>query len=190
MSDRNLGMYIWIVYVLLLIGIVITSFILTKYEKFERKIIRTGFVFAGAFIGIISFFLVFIEQPRFGNVILNNIVGIPIFFSGIIGRIYAAFYLRSKGTTIALDTVSSVIKFGPYRWVRHPQYVTGIISIIGWFMIWGASYCLLILPLLALIVILQAFIEEKFILEKEFDIEYSDYQKQVGMFFPKIKRVF
>ena len=39
-----------------------------------------------------------------------------------------------------------------------------------------------------LLAIVQAFIEEKYILEKEFGDEYREYKKKVGMFFPKIGR--
>ena len=73
----------------------------------------------------------------------------------------------------------------PYRWVRHPQYITGILSILGWFMIWGAINCLLITPLLVSTIVLQAFIEEKYILEREFGERYNEYKNQVGMFVPK-----
>jgi protein-S-isoprenylcysteine O-methyltransferase Ste14 len=38
-----------------------------------------------------------------------------------------------------------------------------------------------------LIGIIQAIIEEKYILEKKFGKEYKEYQNAVGMFFPKIK---
>ncbi|MFX0125428.1 MAG: methyltransferase family protein [Candidatus Hodarchaeota archaeon] len=182
-----LGSFIWIGYLLLLSGIIVISFFLTKYNKFEYKIFRNGFVLMGALVGIIAFFLVFVEQPRIENIIVNYILGIPIAVFGIIGRIYAALYLRTKGTTTTLDKVSSLISSGPYGWVRHPQYTTGILSIAGWFMMWGASYCLLIFPLLTSLVVIQAFIEEKNILEKEFGEGYSKYQKQVGMFFPKIR---
>ncbi|MFW9993956.1 MAG: methyltransferase family protein [Candidatus Odinarchaeota archaeon] len=179
---------IWIGYALSLVGLIVISFFLAKYAKFEHKTIRNGFVLAGAFVGIISFFLVFVDQPRFENIVVNYILGIPVTLLGITGRVHAALYLRTKGTTTTLDRVSSVVKSGPYGWVRHPQYVTGFLSIAGWFMIWGASYCVLILPLLTLVIVFQAFIEEKYILEKEFGEEYSEYQKQVRMFIPKMKR--
>ena len=91
-----LGDFIWIGYVFLLIGIMVISFFLTKYDKFEYKIIRNGFVLVGAFVGIISFFLVFMEQPRFENIIINYLLGIPISIFGIIGRVHAALYLRTK----------------------------------------------------------------------------------------------
>ncbi|MFX1505342.1 MAG: methyltransferase family protein [Promethearchaeota archaeon] len=179
---------IWIGYVFLLIGIMATSFFLVRYSKFEHKIIRNSFVFTGAFFGIVSFFLVFLSQPRIVNNIFNYLLGIPIMIFGIIGRVYAAVYLRTKGTTTTLDPVTSIIKSGPYGWVRHPQYVTGILSLLGWFMIWGAINCMLIFPLILILVVFQAVIEEKYILEKEFGIEYSEYRKQVGMIFPKRNR--
>ena len=39
---------------------------------------------------------------------------------------------------------------------------------IGWFLIWGVIYCLYLVPLFVLLAIVQAYIEEKYILEKGF----------------------
>ncbi|MFX0209814.1 MAG: methyltransferase family protein [Candidatus Hodarchaeota archaeon] len=161
---------------------------MTRYNKFEHRIIRNSFVFTGAFFGIASFFLVFLNQPRIVNNIFNYLLGIPIMTFGIVGRIYAAVYLRTKGTTTTLDPVTFLIKSGPYGWVRHPQYVKGILSLIGWFIIRGAINYMLIFPLIVILVVFQVVIEEKYILEKEFGIEYSEYRKQVGMIFPKRNR--
>ena len=96
-------------------------------------------------------------------------------------------YLRKRGTTTKLNKVMRLVDTGPYKIVRHPQYICGIIFVIGWFLIWGAVYCIYLIPLITLLAIVQAFIEEKYILEKEFGEEYRKYRKRVGMFFPKIR---
>ena len=46
-------------YTILLVMIIFISWILAKYERFEKKIIRNTFVVVGAFIGIFSFLMVF-----------------------------------------------------------------------------------------------------------------------------------
>lgn len=179
---------VWIGYTILLVMIIFTSWILAKYERFEKKIIRNIFVVVGSFIGIFSFLMVFLTNHE--SKMVSSIMD-SVFLSqalGIIGRIYTGLYIRAKETTTTLDKVSEVIISGPYRWVRHPQYSTGILSILGWFMIWGAINCLLITPLLISIILLQAVIEEKYILEREFGERYKEYKNQVGMFVPKIRK--
>lgn len=83
---------------------------------------------------------------------------------------------------------SKLVTSGPYSIVRHPQYVGGIIFIIGWFLIWGGLYSLYVLPALIISILFQALIEEKYILEKEFKDDYRNYQDKVGMFLPRIRR--
>ena len=77
-----------------------------------------------------------------------------------------------------------LVTSGPYRYVRHPQYV-------GYFFVF-AGFFLLLLNLIALIPLLailgevrMANIEEGFLTEK-FDGSYVDYRGATGKFFPKI----
>lgn len=74
---------------------------------------------------------------------------------------------------------------GPYRYVRHPQY-------LGYFIIF-AGFFLLLLNLVALAPLLSipgevrmATTEEGFLTEK-FGNSYADYQKVTGKFLPKIR---
>ncbi|MDI6905725.1 MAG: isoprenylcysteine carboxylmethyltransferase family protein [Candidatus Bathyarchaeia archaeon] len=143
---------------------------------------------AGASLGFFAFALPLFEQPSFHNIVLNYVIGVPLAVFGLIGRVYPMIYLRKRGTTTTLNEVARIVDTGPYGIVRHPQYAGGILFIIGWFLIWGAIYCLYLVPLFVLLAIVQAFIEEKYILEKEFGDEYREYKKKVGMFFPKIRR--
>jgi len=107
---------------------------------------------------------------------------------GLIARIYPMIYLRRKGTTTALSKVTEIIDTGPYGIIRHPQYAEGILLIIGWYLIWGSIFCLCLVPLIALLTVIQALIEEKYILEKKFGNAYFEYKKRVGMFIPKRRK--
>jgi protein-S-isoprenylcysteine O-methyltransferase Ste14 len=80
-----------------------------------------------------------------------------------------------------------LVTSGPYRYVRHPQYV-------GYFIVF-AGFFLLLLNLIALAPLLSipgqvrmATVEEGF-LTKKFGDSYVNYQKATGKFFPKITRV-
>lgn len=75
--------------------------------------------------------------------------------------------------------------WGPYRYVRHPQY-------LGYFIIF-AGFFLTLLNLIALIPLLvipseirQADIEEEF-LTKKFGETYTRYKRETGKFLPKRK---
>ena len=179
---------VWIIFPIVLVILIVASWLLAKSGRLENKLLRNGFVTAGAVIGIVAFALPFFEQSSFHSLVLNHVIGIPLAIFGLIARVYPAIYLRKRGTTSALDKVVRIVDTGPYGLVRHPQYVGGILLLIGWFLIWGAIYCLYLVPLFILLIIAQAYIEEKYILEKEFGEAYEEYRKKVGMFFPKIKR--
>ena len=179
---------IWIVFPIVLVSLILASWFLAKSDKLENKLLRNGFLVAGAIIGFFAFVLVFFEQRNFQDMVLNYVIGIPFFVFGMIARMYPMIYLRKRGTTTTLDEVVKIVDTGPYKIIRHPQYAGGILLLIGWYLTWGSIYCLFLVPLIALLIVVQAFIEEKYILEKEFGGAYGEYRKKVGMFFPKIRR--
>jgi protein-S-isoprenylcysteine O-methyltransferase Ste14 len=78
-----------------------------------------------------------------------------------------------------------LVTSGPYRYVRHPQYV-------GYFFVFAGFFLLLLnwialIPLLAILgEVRMANIEEEFLIKK-FDGSYVDYRKATGKFFPKIR---
>jgi protein-S-isoprenylcysteine O-methyltransferase Ste14 len=78
-----------------------------------------------------------------------------------------------------------LVTSGPYRYVRHPQYV-------GYFFVFPGFFLLLLnlialIPLLAILgEVRMANLEEEF-LTKKFDGSYVDYRKATGKFFPKIR---
>lgn len=83
----------------------------------------------------------------------------------------------------ALD-YDKLVTWGPYRYVRHPQYV-------GYFIIFAGFFLLLLNPV-ALAPFLSipgevrmATLEEEF-LTKKFGGSYVSYQKTIGKFFPKL----
>jgi protein-S-isoprenylcysteine O-methyltransferase len=96
-------------------------------------------------------------------------------------------YLRRYRTTTTLGKVEKVVTTGPYRLMRHPQYFAGIIMILGWFLIWGSIYCLSLFPFFIFLIFIQAYIEEKYILERKFEKSYLKYRKTVKMLFPTFR---
>ena len=78
-----------------------------------------------------------------------------------------------------------VITTGPYHFVRHPLYLGLVFFIVGWWWVWSAVYSFYIGMFMLLLIWVNAFWEEKTIMEKQFGSEYKEYKKHAGMFWIK-----
>lgn len=108
--------------------------------------------------------------------------------AGVLGCSLLYWTLSSLGKNLT-DTVvtrkdATLVTHGPYRWVRHPFYVTAAILMASvtvltanWLI--GASS----LPALTLLVI-RTRREEQMLIER-FGQPYRDYMAQTGRFFPR-----
>lgn len=76
-------------------------------------------------------------------------------------------------------------KSGPYKFVRHPQYLGFIIIIFGFLMQWPTLPTLIMAPILTVMYIRLARKEEREILRKH--PQYKDYLKNTPSFLPSIK---
>ena len=170
---------------LLLIALSLT---LTRTGRLASSTLRKGFVALGASLGFLALALPFFEQPVFHMPIINYGLGIPMAVIGLIGRIYPMVYLQRQGTTTAMESVAKLVDSGPYAEVRHPQYTAGFLLLMGWFLAWGALYSLGMLPLLAGVIYVQALIEERYVLEKQFGAAYAAYRERTGMFTPRVAK--
>ena len=77
---------------------------------------------------------------------------------------------------------ASLIKTGPYRFVRHPMYSAVILIAVAVFIYWYHPYKIALLLGLVLTLFTKAAKEEKLWSEKM--IGYRKYKKITGMFFP------
>jgi protein-S-isoprenylcysteine O-methyltransferase Ste14 len=99
-------------------------------------------------------------------------------------------WLGIKGVIdIGLETAEThratqIITTGIYSRIRHPQYLGAVLSHIGITFLVSGLNSLLITPLVAIINWILCWKEEKELV-REFGDAYSNYQKQVPMFFPK-----
>jgi len=93
------------------------------------------------------------------------------------------------GSKIQIDpTPEKLVTTGPYKFVRHPIYFGGMITLFGWCLFWRAPYCLcLLVPIFIIGLAMKAFQEERD-LEKVFGEENKEYMRKVGMLFPKIRK--
>jgi len=80
-----------------------------------------------------------------------------------------------------------LIKDGPYRYIRHPAYLSNLMAYLGIPLIANAYYTLIgMLILYVPFNLMRLYLEEKELIKK-FGEEYEDYRKSVPALFP-IKR--
>lgn len=93
---------------------------------------------------------------------------------------------KNYSQEVIISKKQEIVTSGPFKFVRHPQYISQLLSDIG-AGVALASY--LVLPMVILILIplfvLRAILEEKLLL-KRFPEEYKEYKKKTGFLIPFI----
>ncbi|MDD5383143.1 MAG: isoprenylcysteine carboxylmethyltransferase family protein, partial [Candidatus Margulisbacteria bacterium] len=86
---------------------------------------------------------------------------------------------------LPFDLPKRLVTSGPYRFVRHPQFLGYIFVIVGWWWVWAAVYSFYFGMFILALIWVQAYLEEKSIMSKTFGEEYRQYIKRTGMFWIK-----
>lgn len=93
---------------------------------------------------------------------------------------------KNYSQEVIISKKQELVTSGPFKFVRHPQYISQLLSDIG-AGVALASY--LVFPIVLLIqiplFILRAVLEEKLLLKK-FPEEYKEYKKRTGFIIPFI----
>lgn len=106
------------------------------------------------------------------------------------GVFLLAWTFRNLGKNLT-DTVvtrinHSLITTGPYKYVRHPFYLAGIVAIIGVGLV-TANWFLLVSGLVPFgFLLVRTRIEEEKLVER-FGDEYRNYMATTGKFWPKLR---
>ncbi len=81
-----------------------------------------------------------------------------------------------------------IVTYGPYRWVRHPFYVSFIMLSVGAALIGRDALTLAAVPLGLLSLDWTVRNEEQKLLASELGDEYGAYQARTGRFMPRMSR--
>jgi protein-S-isoprenylcysteine O-methyltransferase Ste14 len=107
----------------------------------------------------------------------------------ILSAVFIAFgfLLLSASWTVlhAAQKAGKLATTGPYEYVRHPQYVAFIAIMLGFLFQWPTILTLLMFPVLVVMYVRLAAIEEREVRSK-FGSEYDDYAARTPAWFPKI----
>jgi len=112
------------------------------------------------------------------------IIGGVLIALGFIGT-WMCYYTLGNAWAISVNKgqTNELITSGPYRFARHPIYSLQWLIIFGNFFINPAVSLLLSLLILAIAMQFKARYEE-IALEEIFGVDYQDYRKRTGRFFP------
>lgn len=96
------------------------------------------------------------------------------------------FVVRGRGTPAPFDAPRQFVAVGPYRYVRNPMYIGGLLVIVG-FGLYLSSPSILIFSLAWVFVahLFVVFYEEPNLTEK-FGAAYEDYWSRVPRWIPRI----
>jgi len=98
------------------------------------------------------------------------------------------FISRGRGTPAIFDAPRAFVAIGPYKYVRNPMYIGGLILLIGFGLYERSiSILLLTLPLFLLVHSFVVFYEEP-TLTRKFGSSYQEYSRAVCRWIPRLTR--
>ncbi len=132
--------------------------------------------------GIVAFIFLVLGLLDFNSFILHNWLRIPVsFLLFIIASIFGTWASLTLGFRTTLGLGDRLIRHGPYKYSRNPQYISDSINIIA-FMIFTNSWMACVIGSLGVLLNLLAPFTEEPWLEEKFGLEYLEYKRRVPRF--------
>jgi protein-S-isoprenylcysteine O-methyltransferase Ste14 len=157
----------------------------TIFLALRSVIYMTGFLF---FFGWIALLVRSFDQ-RFG-LSLPAAAEIPGAILEVLGAFLVlacagVFISRGRGTPAIFDAPRAFVAIGPYRFVRNPMYIGGLILLIG-FALYERSISILVLALLLFALVhLFVLLYEEPTLVRKFGRSYQEYRRAVRRWIPR-----
>lgn len=165
-------------------------------ETISRK--EEGYAFAvtlrlaGLFLWIATFgYLLFPDFFSWASVPLPEGIRWVGVTTGTLCSLLMYWTLSSLGKNLT-DTVvtrkeATIVTHGPYRWVRHPFYVTAALLMAS-VTVLTANWLIGLTSLIVLVLLAVRTPKEEAMLTERFGDQYRDYMARTGRFIPRIFR--
>jgi protein-S-isoprenylcysteine O-methyltransferase Ste14 len=95
------------------------------------------------------------------------------------------FVARGQGTPAPFDPPTRFVATGPYRWLRNPMYVGGVLMLAGLGLLTESPGVLLFAPIWWLLAHLFVTMYEEPNLRRRFGDSYARYCREVSRWLPK-----
>ena len=126
--------------------------------------------------------------PLNGRAVPNSaavsFLGVGITVAGFCFALWARFFLgRNFSGIVTIKEGHTLVRSGPYRFVRHPIYTGLLLASLGTSMAFGYLRCFLGTIVVAIGFRVKSQLEERFMTE-QFGAEYAGYKRQVKALIP------
>lgn len=95
------------------------------------------------------------------------------------------FIIRGRGTPAIFDAPRAFVAVGPYRYVRNPMYIGGLMLLFGLGLYLGSVAILLLALLLSCLVHIFVLFYEEPTLMRHFGRSYEEYLRSVRRWIPR-----
>lgn len=130
--------------------------------------------FKGTYLDITIFFILLLYSFKIQHSNRISILGYCIILFGAILWVTSRYQLGNSFSV--LPQATKLVKNGLYKRIRHPIYLSGIITFIGFSFVYRQIWLFIVIAVLIIIQIIRAKAEEK-ILIKKFGQDYILYKK-------------
>ena len=114
--------------------------------------------------------------------------GLVFLALGSLFFVYVLSCLRSGFFGETEPSLNSLITEGPYGVCRHPQYLSFIMMILGFDLLFGSFMGIILTFALSIpSVVYRARVEDR-LLRKRFGEEWEEYAQKVGFLLPRLRR--
>ena len=114
-------------------------------------------------------------------------IGVTMILGGVVFRWYSIHVLgKYFSVQLGVQAGQTVIKDGPYCWIRHPSYTGSLVTMLGFGFAFTNWLCLFSVPLIVLVgYSYRASVEEQMLVNALGD-PYREYMKNTKRFIPFI----
>ena len=112
-------------------------------------------------------------------------IGLLLTVGGLVFAVWARIALGGNWSgTVTIKSGHSLIRRGPYKWIRHPIYTGLLFSVVGTVLLQGEVRSFLGFAVILFALYRKAKREEKF-LSEEFGDSFAEHARHTGMFLPR-----
>ena len=198
MLDQDLQIFRWLLVLVLVLNLAISGYHRSRArseETISRLAEPLGLRLLRAMLAVPALLLMiaFVIHPPW---IAWSAVAVPAWgrwFGVCVGLVVAplnVWVLRSLGKNVSETVLTKkgheLVQAGPYRWVRHPLYTSGLL-LSGGLSLVAANWLMAGLALVGVLCFLFVIIPlEETELVKKFGDSYRDYQRHTGRLLPRV----